>query len=139
MALRAALLGLSLSLALPEQCAKLLGQQGPPPTQPEPPPPTVPVTSATTPPIWVPPDPNGGVQPIPTAAPPPNPDLAKAKGFAAAGEHKKVRTLLEKKLKAGQVSTEEAQVLAASCAALKDKKCLDLVKAKHPEVDTTAQ
>jgi hypothetical protein len=103
----------------------------------DPPPPPVPVTSATTPPIWAPPDTGG---PLPTPAPPPsatntNPDLVKARQLAATNDHKKIRTLLEKKVRAGKGSSEEAAILMTSCLALKDKACADAVKAKHPELE----
>jgi hypothetical protein len=64
-----------------------------------------------------------------------SPELAKARLLAQAGEHKKVRALLEKKVKAGKGSREEAALLMESCTALRDKACIDIVKAKHPEVD----
>ena len=63
------------------------------------------------------------------------PDARRARALADAGEHKKVRTPLEKKVKAGKGTDEEAAVLMESCIALLDKACLDAVKAKHPAVE----
>lgn len=118
-----------------EGCAKAFGKgtaTTKSATPPPPPPPPVPVTSATAPPIWSPPDTGG---PPPTPPPPVPPELAKARVLAQAGDHKKVRALLEKKVKAGKGSREEAALLMESCIALRDKPCMDAVKAKHPEVD----
>ncbi|MDF2693277.1 MAG: hypothetical protein K0S65_1660, partial [Labilithrix sp.] len=69
------------------------------------------------------------------APPPVNPDLAKARVLAQAGDHKKIRALLEKKVRTGKGNKEEAAILMDSCIALRDKACMDAVKAKHPEVD----
>jgi hypothetical protein len=118
----------ALSSALPEGCGRRFGASKPQPaTSVEPLP--LPLTSATTPPVWAPPD-TGGLP-----APPPNADLAKARALAQAGDSKKVRALLEKKVKAGKGSKEEAALLLQACIALRDKACVDAVKAKHPEVD----
>jgi hypothetical protein len=46
-----------------------------------------------------------------------------------------VRTLLEKKVKAGKGSQEEAAILLQSCGALHDKACVETVKAKHPGLE----
>lgn len=91
--------------------------------------PSLPSAEPTVPPIWAPPE----TAAPPTPAPPTNPDLAKARAFAQAGEHKKVRGLLEKKLKTGKATSEEAAVLLESCTALRDKACSELVKAKFPD------
>lgn len=134
---RAAALATLLAIAPTDACMKLLkrGEAAPPPAAPEPPPPPAPITSATTPPIWTPPDP-GGPLPAPAAsAAAVGPDLAKARALASAGEHKKVRSLLEKKVKSGKASEEEAAVLFESCTTLKDKTCVELVRAKHPELE----
>jgi len=94
----------------------------------------LPVTSATTPPIWHPPDPAGGPSVTTTpATAPPSPDLVKARAAAEAKDFKKVRTLLEKKVRGGKSVPEESQLVFHACVALKDKACSDAVKAKHPE------
>jgi hypothetical protein len=122
---------MALAPVLPERCGKGLGKGVEPAPTATPSPPPLPVTSATTPPIWTPPDPGG---PLPSTAPS-NPDLAKARAAAQAGDNKKVRALLEKKVKTGKCSKEEATLLLDACAALRDKACIEAVKAKHPEVD----
>jgi hypothetical protein len=130
---------MAVALALmPEACAKLLTKKAPaaePEPQPEPAP--APVTSATAPPIWHPPDNPTGTTPganVPNmAVPPASPELVKARAAAAAKEWKKVRTLLEKRVRAGKCAPEESQLVFRACAALKDKACVDAVKAKHPE------
>ena len=120
---RAVVLGLAV-LLLPEQCNQLLaktkkgGEPAAPSADPPAAPPPPPVTSATTPPVWT--------APVPAAAPPTSePDesveLAKAKVAAEAGEHKKVRQLLDKKVRSGKATSEEAQLLLESCAAMKDR------------------
>jgi hypothetical protein len=129
---RAALLAFVMVM-MPEACAKMLGRSDAPRSAPEPAPPPLPVTSATTPPIWTPPAPE---VPQPTPAAPVSPELAKARVFAQAGDHKKVRALLEKKLKAGKANREEAALLMEACSALRDRACTEAVKAKHPEVDS---
>lgn len=132
---RAALLALILvsAPALPEGCAKLLGKSNAaPPGSSSHSPPALPVTSATAPPIWTPPD-TGQAAPAPTPAVAANPDLAKAKAAHQAGEHKKVRALLEKKVKSGKATHEEAMLLQESCTVLKDKACLGEVRAKFPD------
>ncbi len=55
--------------------------------------------------------------------------------LSEAGDHKKVRALLEKKVKAGKASHDEATILLESCLILRDKGCVDAVKAKHPDVE----
>jgi hypothetical protein len=121
---------------LPPSCAKILGQKaGPDPSTTAPPDPTptpLPVTSATTPPVFT-----VDTSPPPTitsTTPPPSPDLARARVFHAAGEHKKVKALLEKKARAGKVSPEEAQICLQSCLATKDKACVDGIRAKYPNL-----
>jgi hypothetical protein len=129
---RAAVLAVVFALAPADVCGKLRGNRGGAPSATNRPP-AVPVTSSTTPPIWAPPDTRGPPSaPVPTASA--NPDLAKARALAQAGEHKKVRTLLERKVKAGKATSEEASALLESCTALRDKACIDAVKAKHPEL-----
>jgi hypothetical protein len=114
----------ALALALPKGCA-------PSSSAPEPPPPPSPVTSATTPPVWTPPDPGG---PLPSATPAPNPELVKARQLAQAGDHKRVRTMLEKKVRAGKGTREEAAMLMDACVALRDKACVEAVHARHPDL-----
>jgi hypothetical protein len=64
-----------------------------------------------------------------------NLELPKARASSQAGDHKKVRALLEKKIRAGKGTREEAALLMESCIALRDKPCVDTVRSKHPEVD----
>ncbi len=129
---RAALFAITLTL-LPPSCAKILGQKaGPDPSTvpPDPTPTPIPITSATTPPVFT-----ADTSPPPsvsTSTTPPNPDLAKAKAAAEAKDWKKVKALLEKKARAGKVSTEEAQICLEACLATSDKACVKEVRAKYP-------
>jgi hypothetical protein len=127
---RAVIVAAALALA-PDSCGKKK-----PPVDVDPGiPPPIPVTSATTPPIWHPPDPGGGptTTAAPPAAPPPSPELLKARVAAEAKDFKKVRTLLEKKVRGGKCAPEESQLVFRACVALKDKTCSEAVKAKHPD------
>ncbi|HSO36295.1 MAG TPA: hypothetical protein VLT33_27400 [Labilithrix sp.] len=125
---------------LPPACAKLMGKA--PPAEPEvvaPPPP--PITSATTPPAWHPPEPVGTASAAtagPGSPPPPSADLLKARAAAEAKDFKKVRSLLEKKVRAGKCAPEESQLVFKACTVLKDKPCIAEVKARHPD-DLTAE
>lgn len=117
---------------LPPTCAKLLGR-APPPVEPDvPPPPLLPIDSAPAPPAWHPPDP-GPASSSSGSAPAPSADLVKARAAADAKDFKKVRALLEKKVRAGRCAPEESQLLFHACTVLKDKTCADAVKAKHGE------
>src|SRR4051794_25743606 len=100
--------------ALPPQCAKMLGKDPPPEEPLIAPPPSVPITSATTPPIWKPPD----TASTASTGPPPNPDLVKAKAAAEAKDWKRVKQLLEKKLKSGKATSEEIAVVKEACTAV---------------------
>ncbi len=93
------------------------------------------VATPTAPPVWAPPDTGGPLPTPPPPAPSVSPDAVKARALADSGEHKKVRALLEKKVKAGKGTNDEAAVLMESCIALRDKACIDAVKAKHPAVE----
>ena len=135
--LRTALAGVAaLSLALlPKACTK----------QPPPPPPEVDVaplpplpSGATTPPIWAPPQgpvtaapltSGTATAPVPTASP----DLVKARAAAEAKDFKKVKALLEKKVKSGKGTPEENLLVFRACMQTKDKACADAVRAKHPD------
>jgi hypothetical protein len=122
-----------LALALlPKACAKK-----PPPDPPidAPLPPPIPVTSATTPPIWSPPTgPTTTATTTSTAAPPPpSAELLKARVAADARDFKKVKAILDKKVRGGKCAPEESQLLFRACVQLKDKACADAVKAKHPD------
>ena len=153
---RAALLAalLTLAPALPEGCAKLVGKgrAAPPAASAEPrgepvpqpvavtsaatavPAATAPAATVTAPPVWAAPDP-GGPPPTPASVASVNPDLAKARTLLEAGDHKKVRALLEKKVKSGKASHEEANTLMEACLILRDKACVEAIKAKHPDVE----
>lgn len=133
---------------LPEQCNALLAKgRGasagaasaasaravtPPPPANDPSPPLTP------PPVWTPPV-------VPASAPPParpegldagrgadggkpSPELRKALVAFEGGEHKKVRALLEKKVKAGKGTPEEVRLVASSCAAMNDKPCVEAMR-----------
>ena len=124
----------ALALALePKACAKAAKSN--PPAEVEPPPLPMPATSATTPPIWHPPEPATPATPVAStsATPAVSPDLLKARAAAEAKDFKKVKALLEKKVRAGKCLPEEAQLVFKACVATKDKACSDAVKAKHPD------
>ena len=125
----AAMLGL-----MPEACAKMLGQSPAQHGQTDPPP-LLPSSTATAPPTYVPPDPGG---PTITPAPPPGtvpPDLAKARAASEAKDYKKVRTILQAKVKSGKGSREEAQLLIDACGNLKDRACVEMIHKTHPEIE----
>jgi hypothetical protein len=65
---------------------------------------------------------------------PPSPDLVKARAAADAKDWKKVRTILEKKARAGKASPDEAELAFDACNQTKDKACADAIKAKSPDV-----
>ncbi len=146
MSLRASLVVAALALALPEQCNALLAKgraagRAPAssasamsaPTATAPPAATGPV--ATTPPVWAPPESVAH----PVASAPPEHESAHADGGKQsaemkkalvafdAGDHKKVRALLEKKVRAGKGTPDEVHLVLASCSATDDKKCVDAV------------
>lgn len=116
----------------PKACVKK-----PPPEPPidAPLPPPIPITSATTPPIWAPPT---STTPVDTASsssgafPSASPELVKARQASDAKDFKKVRSILEKKVRGGKCAPEESQLLFHACAQLKDKACTEAVRAKHP-------
>ena len=127
----AGVMALSFALA-PKACAKK--QPLPPEADFVPPPP---LPSATTPPIWAPPQGPGTAPvtsgtttpPVPTASA----DLLKARAAAEAKDFKKVKALLEKKVRSGKGTPEENQLVFRACVQTKDKACSADVKAKHPE------
>jgi len=133
-AFAAALAGMTTGLA-PEGCKKLTGRQDPP-AEPDRPTTPVVVTSATTPPIWTPPEaPPANTGAATGTTPAANPDLVKARAAAEAKDHKKVRSLLEKRVRGGKgASDEEAQLVYRACVALKDRGCADAVKKSHPDL-----
>ena len=108
---------------------KRLGQK--PVASADPPPPLLP--TATTPPIWAPPETTSAAPSGVGTAPPVGADLAKARQLAQAGDNKKVRALLERKVRAGKASRDEASVLLDACFALRDKPCVDATRGKYPD------
>jgi hypothetical protein len=118
---------------VPKMCAT----KQPPPEAEPPQGPLVPMTSATTPPIWHPPEPSGvpaaAAQTGQAASPPPSAELVRARAAAEQRDYKKVRSLLDKKVRGGKGVPEESQLLYRACVHLKDRACADAVKAKHPE------
>lgn len=139
--LRVALAGVAtLALALaPKACTKWKRADPEPAPIPAPATPPTPITSATTPPIWHPPDSPAGAAPsststsTATSTTPPPPELVKARAAAEAKDSKKVRALLEKKVRGGKCLPEESQLVHHACVLLKDKACAEAVKAKHPD------
>jgi hypothetical protein len=121
-----------LALALlPKACVKK-----PPPEPPvdAPLPPPIPITSATAPPIWAPP--TGPITPVATtgtAPPPPSPELLKARAASDAKDFKKVKSILDKKVRGGKCAPEESQLLFRACRELKERLCMEAVRAKHPD------
>jgi hypothetical protein len=114
----------------PGGCGSAPGtRQGTPPPASE----ARPALAPTTPPAWTSPD-NAGPLAVPSPPASINPELAKARASAQAGDSKKVRAALEKKLKAGKISQEEAALLADACVALRDRACVDAVRARFPEL-----
>ena len=134
-----ALVFAAITLSLPPACEKMMAKKGgaePAPTS-DAPPPTMPVTSATTPPVWVPPVTAPPVDNTPATsatAPAASPEYTKAREAAEGKDWKRVRTLLEKRVKGGKGTPEEAQLLFEACAATKDKACVAAVTAKYPGI-----
>lgn len=95
--------------------------------EPAPPPPS----TATAPPIWAAPEAPPSPGPIAVSAA--SGDLLKARQLAQAGEHKKVRGLLEKRVRAGTASRDEAMLVLEACVALRDKTCVQSTRAKYPD------
>lgn len=120
--------------SLPAACEKvgIKGAAKEEPSAPEPAP--VPVTSATAPPMWSPPAPPPEAPPPAVSADPRAAELARLTAAAAAGEHKKVKAALDKRVRAGKATDQEAALLYQSCQALKDKACVAAVRAKHPSL-----
>ena len=108
---------------------KKLGGAGTPAASAELPPPPAP--TVTTPPIWAPPE--AAASPTPSASAPVGADLVRARTLAQAGDNKKVRALLEKKVRAGKASRDEASVLLDACVALRDKPCVEATRGKYPD------
>lgn len=87
--------------------------------------PTAPLPAVTTPPIYQP------------AEPTPVPPTAIASASSRPADPKKVRALLDRKVRAGNATADETQSLFDVCTVLKDKACLAALHAAHPE--TTAK
>jgi hypothetical protein len=131
-----ALLFVVFASVLPPACEKLLPKNHPEPTtvdptvEPAPPPPP----SETTPPVWSPPpDPATLAAASAAAPPPPGPELAKAQAAASHKDWKKVKALLDHRVRSGKGTPEEAQLLLEACTNTKDKACVDAVNAKFPQ------
>lgn len=112
---------------MPDACAKLMKKSPPPEVDA---PPVIPSVTATAPPTYQPPEPPG----LPAPAPVTSPELTKAKEASDKKDYRKVKALLEKKVKAGKANREEAELLMDACSILRDKVCTDMVKKAHPEV-----
>jgi len=127
-------LGITLLMSIaagPDACSKIMGGGQASADPAPPPPPPTPATSATTPPVWTPPDTTPTGSGASTATKPAvDPDFVKAKEAAAKGDHKKVRALLQPRVKSGKATSEEHELLLESCTALKDKACIELAKSK---------
>jgi hypothetical protein len=136
---RSLFLAALVTAVLPAQCTKLLGHNASASAEPAsasasaptPEPVPSPVTTATTPPVWHPPEPKLAPA-ASSAAPPPSPELLKARAAYDAKEWKRVRSILERKVRSGKGSSDEAQLLLDACAILKDKNCLAGIKSKFP-------
>jgi hypothetical protein len=66
------------------------------------------------------------------------PELATAKAAAEAKDFKKVKSLLDKRVRGGKGTTEEAQLLLQACAQLKDRACVEAVKKSHPDLSESS-
>ncbi|MFO0742583.1 MAG: hypothetical protein U0270_42310 [Labilithrix sp.] len=116
---------------MPEPCARILGQPTGQALPVEPPPP-IPSVTATAPPTYQQPEP-----PLPPSSAKPDavsPELAKAREANDKKDYKKVKTILEKKVKAGKGNREETQLLMDACTILQDKACKDMVRKANPNV-----
>lgn len=82
-------------------------------------------SAPTAPPIWTPPEPSTG------AAPPPSPNevlLGQARAAAGKKEWKKVKTLLDKRMKSGEATREEVELMQTACEKTRDKGCLETLR-----------
>ncbi len=107
----------------------MLGQKSDPEPLIPPDPQPVPVTSATTPPVFTV---DQGPPPVPSSGPPS--DLQQAQAAADAKNYEKVKTILEKKTRAGKSSDAEAKLCLDACTQTKDKSCVKAIKAKYPSL-----
>ena len=64
---------------------------------------------------------------------PPASDAVVARAAAAKRDWKKVRSLLDKKARAGAASPEEVSLLREACEKLKDKACVDMLAKAYSE------
>lgn len=121
---------------MPEGCNKLLGKTtvtsataDAPPPAPKPVP--TPSTAVTTPPIWTPPEPPMSATPAATVDPYAN-DSTAAKTAYDKHEWKKVRSALDRKVKAGKATPDDVTMMKEACERLKDKSCLETLRKQYP-------
>lgn len=121
---------------LPTVATKEAGTAAPPPTSRPTRPPgahttATTVTSATAP-APVSPKPSTSA---PVSSPKPSTSaLERARAAALREDPKAVRDILEDRVRHGQASTEEANLVRAACKAMRDKACVDDVKQRYPQL-----
>jgi pSer/pThr/pTyr-binding forkhead associated (FHA) protein len=71
--------------------------------------------------------------PTPKAAPP-SKALEEAQAAALRGDPQTVRSLLEKRVRDGKASLDEARLVRAACKQMGDKACSEDVKARYPDL-----
>ncbi len=128
----------ALAPKMPEQCNKVL-HKSPATTasaEPAPPPPPPPPSTATAPPIWTPPE--AATPAVATTASGAatgagsSSEYALAHAAAEKKDWKKVKSLLDKKVKSGRGSPEELELLHEACEKTRDKACLESLKKLYP-------
>lgn len=126
----------ALAPKMPEQCNKVL-KKAPATTasaEPAPPPPPPPST-ATAPPIWTPPEgatPAAATVDAGAAVPSSSNEYALARAAADKKDWKKVKSLLDKRVKSGRATSEEIELLHDACEKSRDKACLESLKKLAP-------